>query len=143
YLANAADRAAQLHDYRLEATARIALLETENEETDDPSDVHREEHLVQAARDAVRRAGNDPELSDSIDVIEASAHISRGDLATAEPLLEKDSWGTDKGTKVAIMQTAQRMRLAMRRGDFQGAHALGEQHEATQPQAGRPHALIE
>jgi tetratricopeptide (TPR) repeat protein len=143
YLANAADRAAQLHDYRLEATARIALLETENEETDDPTDTHREEHLVQAARDAVRRAGNDPELSDSVDVIEASAHISRGDLATAEQLLAKDSWGADKGTKVAIMQTAQRMRLAMRRGDFQGARAIGEQHEATQPQAGRPHALIE
>jgi hypothetical protein len=41
------------------------------------------------------------------------------------------------------MQTAQRMRLYMLEGDFPSAHGLGEQHEANQPQAGRPHALIE
>ena len=143
YLATAADRAAQLHDYRLEATARIALLETESEETEDPSDPHREDHLVQAARDAVRRAGNDPELSDSIDVVEAGVRMSRGDYLAAKELLQKDSWGTAKGTKVAIMQTAARMRLYMLQGDFEAAHGLGLQHEESEPQAGRPHALIE
>jgi len=143
FLARAADRAAQLHDYRLEATARIALLETESEETEDPTDPNREDRLVQDARDAVRRAGNDPELADSVDVIEANSRMSRGDYLGAKQLLQKDSWGSDKGTKVAILQTAARMRLYELQGDFRSAEELGVHHEDTQPQAGPGHAMIE
>jgi hypothetical protein len=143
HLTAAAERAAQLRDYRLEAVARIALLETENYETADPTDPDREARLTREARDAVHRAGDDPELADTIDVINATARISRGDYAGAGLLLQRDSWGSAQGTRASIMQAAQRLRLALYRGDFDEAEALGLQHEASQPPGGRAHALIE
>jgi hypothetical protein len=143
HLTAAAERAAQLRDYRLEAVARIAILETENYETADPTDPDREARLTREARDAVHRAGDDPELSDTIDVINATARVSRGDYAGARPLLQRDSWGSAQGTRASIMQAAQRLRLALYEGRFDEAEQLGLQHEASQPQGGRGHALIE
>jgi hypothetical protein len=141
--AAAAERAALLRDYRLEAVARIAILETENDETADPTDPEREARLTREARDAVHRAGDDPELSDTIDVINATARVSRGDYDGARRLLQKDTWGTAQGTRASIMQAAQRLRLAAYQGRFEEAEQLGLQHEASQPQGGRAHALIE
>jgi hypothetical protein len=143
HLVAAADHAAQLRDYRLEATARIGLLATENDETADPSDSQRETRLTSDARAAVHRAGDDPELSDTIDVLNASARISRGDFSGAHDLLQKDSWGAGVGTRAAIAQTAQRLRLSMVQGDYDEANALGQLHEQSQPQAGPAHAEIE
>jgi hypothetical protein len=143
HLTAAAGRAAQLRDYRLEATARIALLATENDETADPTDPQREERLTQDARDAVHRAGDDPELADTIDVLGATARISRGDFAGAEQLLKKDTWGASVGTRAAVEQTLQRMRLALRQGQYAEAYSLGQLHESMEPQAGPAHTEIE
>ncbi len=144
YVSQAADRAAQLHDYRLEATSRIALLEIEGDAMGDPRDSDRQDRLVRDARDAVHRAGDDPELADTIDVIVASIELTRGNLLAAEQLLAKDAWGgPHSSSRIAIAQTAQRMRLALLSGNPDAARVLGRQHEATQPQSGPAHALIE
>ncbi|HSN27861.1 MAG TPA: hypothetical protein VLT45_16340, partial [Kofleriaceae bacterium] len=144
YVTQAAERAAQLHDYRLEATSRIALLEIEAEAVGDPRDPQRQDQLVHDARDAVHRAGDDPELADTIDVIVASIELTRGNVMAAEQLLAKDAWGgPHSSSRIAIAQTAQRMRLALLEGKPDAARALGRLHEQTQPQSGPAHALIE
>ncbi|MBV8759658.1 MAG: serine/threonine protein kinase [Deltaproteobacteria bacterium] len=144
YVTQAADRAAQLHHYRVEAMARIEMLVIEADSTGDPREQKREERLVRDARDAVHRAGDDPELGDEIDVLVASNALGRGDLMTAEQLLAKDAWGGPHSTsRIAIAQTAQRIRLALRQSQWGAARALGRLHEQNQTQAGPDHALIE
>ena len=144
YITQAADRAAQLHHYRVEAMARIEMLEIEADSTGDPREVDREDRLVRDARDAVHRAGDDPELGDAIDVLVASIALGRGELFAAQQLLAKDAWGGPHSTsRIAIAQTAQRIRLALLQGQYGAARALGRLHEQNQPQAGPDHALIE
>jgi hypothetical protein len=57
--------------------------------------------------------------------------------------VQRDTWGSSQGTRAAIMQTAQRLRLALYRGHLEQAEGIGQFHEESQPQGGRAHALIE
>jgi serine/threonine protein kinase/tetratricopeptide (TPR) repeat protein len=85
---HAARLAEQLHDYKIEATARISLLEVEASKSADPTDPGRATRLVSEARAAVRRAGDDPVLALSIEEIAAEIAAGTGDADKAIAALE-------------------------------------------------------
>ncbi|HEX7703735.1 MAG TPA: hypothetical protein VF403_23505, partial [Kofleriaceae bacterium] len=76
----AADAAVRLADYKLEATARIGLLEIELDAMADPSDRTHVDRLIAQAADAVLRAGGDPALTTSVDNLVAANLVAQGKL---------------------------------------------------------------
>ncbi|HTR51969.1 MAG TPA: protein kinase, partial [Kofleriaceae bacterium] len=126
YFTSSAERAAQLHDYRLEAWARVSRLETESVEAEDPTDAAREKQLEREARDAVQRAGDDPDLADSIDAIVGGAMLSRGDIAGVEALLAKQWWADAKHKSQLV---ALKIRLRLADGQVDEAARLGADYE--------------
>jgi hypothetical protein len=71
------------HDYRLEATAHISLLEIESTNSAAPSEPGRADRLIAQARAAVHRAGDDPSLGLAIDALAANIDLARGDYNSA------------------------------------------------------------
>src|SRR5207253_935270 len=82
------DIAEQQHDYRLEATSRIGLLEVEFTATAQPGERGRAARLTEQARAAVKRAGDDPALSLAVDQIVASAEVEQGSYDAAITVFE-------------------------------------------------------
>jgi serine/threonine protein kinase len=82
-LTAAADDALRLADYRLEATARIGLVEVELAAMADPRDGKHVDRLIRDARDAVDRAGSDPALATSVETLGAAVELARGKLDEA------------------------------------------------------------
>ncbi|MEO8550729.1 MAG: hypothetical protein ABI678_12175, partial [Kofleriaceae bacterium] len=79
----AAEDALRLADYRLEAIARIALVEIELAAMADPKDGKHIDRLIRDARDAVDRAGNDPALATSVETLGAATELARGKIDEA------------------------------------------------------------
>jgi hypothetical protein len=65
----AAEAAVRLADYQVEATARIGLLEVELEEMADPRNRTHVDRLIAEAKDAVERAGSDPALATTVELL--------------------------------------------------------------------------
>jgi len=84
----AADEAVRLADFRVEATARIGLLEVEMFASADPTDRTRTAKLIDQASDAVQRAGGDPALAMSVEELRAQSEVARGDLTAGIDRLE-------------------------------------------------------
>ena len=76
----AADEAVRLADYKLEATARIGLLEIELDAMADPTDRTHVERLIAQAADAVQRAGGDPALTTTVDNLVATKLVAQGNF---------------------------------------------------------------
>src|SRR6185312_4547143 len=74
----AAEAAVRLADYQVEATARIGLLEVELEEMADPRDRTHVDRLIAEAKDAVERAGSDPALATTVDLLAGETLVSKG-----------------------------------------------------------------
>jgi hypothetical protein len=121
----AAERAAQQHDYRLEAWARVSRLEAESAETAEPADPAREKTLEHEARDAVHRAGDDPDLADSIDAIIGENKLARGEASDLGGLTRAIWWGDAKrNSRIAALQIALVVRLNLLRHNYTDAAAL-------------------
>ncbi|MFT3697645.1 MAG: protein kinase [Kofleriaceae bacterium] len=76
----AADQAERLSDFKVEAQARIGLLEVELDAMADPTDRKHVVELIENANDAVQRAGNDPALATTVENLTAAKLVAEGDL---------------------------------------------------------------
>ena len=86
--AAAAEAAVRLADYKLEATARIGLVEVELAAMADPSDRKHIDQLIAQAADAVQRAGGDPALTTTVQTLVATNLVAQGALTKAIDLYD-------------------------------------------------------
>ena len=130
----AADEAVRLADFKLEASARIGLLEVELDATGEPSNADRAAKLLEQATDAVQRAGNDPALESSIENLHATYDAARGEYGVAIDRYDRArtrllALGV---LRVAVITTAQELRALELRdgeGDLDTAWRLGLETE--------------
>jgi serine/threonine protein kinase/tetratricopeptide (TPR) repeat protein len=134
----AARLAEQLHDYKIEATARISLLEVEATKSADPTDPGRATRLVSEARAAVHRAGDDPVLALSIEEIAAEIAAGTGDADKAIAALEnaRDKLLGLRAFRQAAAAAAREADLLAERGDVATAfqRALATEQAIASPQ---------
>ena len=138
----AAQLAEQSHDAKNEATARISMLEVEADASRDPTEPGRAARLVGETRASVRRAGDDPVLQLSIDLI--AAHIAAG---TGDPDKAIVQLETARGKLLALrafrqagVAAADEARLLADHGDVATAWQRGVDTERAFAQAQRPTA---
>ncbi|MGE5185699.1 MAG: protein kinase domain-containing protein, partial [Acidobacteriota bacterium] len=148
----AAQLAEQVHDYKVEATARISLLEVEAMSSSDPSDPGRAARLLADTRATVHRAGDDPVLQLSIDVIAARLAAGAGDTDKALAMLEtaRTKLIELRAFRQVAQAAADEVRLLADRGDLQTAWQRGLATEQAFSAAERPivtgelaHAMME
>ena len=138
----AADDALRLADYRLEATARIGLVEVELGAMADPKDGKHIDRLIRDARDAVDRAGNDPALATSVETLGAAVELARGKLDEALAVYDGArakliAAGALRSAGVAATQELHALRRRGTAADLERAWTLGRATEDAIVKSGR------
>ena len=139
----AADDALRLADYRLEATARIGLVEVELDAMADPRDGKHVDRLIRDARDAVDRAGNDPALATSVETLGAAVELARGKLDEALAVYDgaRKNLIAAGALRSAGVAASQELHALRRRGlgtDLERAWQIGRETEDAIEKSGRP-----
>ena len=139
----AADEAVRLADFRVEAMARIGLLEVELSASADPSDRSRIAKLIDQANDVVQRAGGDPALAMSVEELRAQSEVARGDLTAAIDRLEtvRTKLLASHAYRPATVATIQELDALLQRGqagDLELAWKRGLDTEHGLVASGRP-----
>jgi serine/threonine protein kinase/tetratricopeptide (TPR) repeat protein len=139
----AADAAVRLADFQVEATARIGLVEVEVEEMANPRDRTHVDTLIAEAKDAVERAGSDPALATSVELLAAEALLSQGKLDAALAVYDKArakliAARALRSASVATEQVLHALRERGETADLERAWQTGLAMERAIAAAGRP-----
>ncbi len=105
----AAEDAERLAAFKIEAMARLGLLEVELAATADATDPRRPQQLIERARGAVELAGNDPALVNALDNLIAELDVGRGKLTEGIDRFEASR------TKLLAVRASRRAAVAMSR----------------------------
>jgi len=140
---SAADAAVRLADFQVEATARIGLLEVEVEEMANPRDRAHVDALTAEAKDAVERAGSDPALATSVELLAAETLLSQGKLDAALAVYDRARAKliAARALRPAAVATERVLHALRERGetaDLERAWQIGLAMENAIATAGRP-----
>ena len=139
----AADAAVRLADFQVEATARIGLLEVEVEEMANPRDRTHVDTLIAEAKDAVERAGSDPALATSVELLAAETLLTQGKLDAALAVYDRArakliAAHALRPASVATEQVLHALRERGEPADLERAWQTGLAMERAITAAGRP-----
>jgi hypothetical protein len=115
--AHAIELAQAQHDYRVEATARIALLGIETYDSEAPGDPDRATRVIAETRAAVARAGSDPALVLAVDGLVADIDAGQGRYTKAIEAFEhtRKKFLELQGCEQAADAAASELRALVRR----------------------------